>query len=147
MSTNLQLVDTLDGGTFVFARNDYPLDEGIYSELYCTLFTTKSATWLGDNAFGVNTPLVSSKTENAVLKYNSNTETNKNLIKKAIQDDLTRFTNKNPEIIIKSINLVFYKTGALRINIEISGNSKSYDFIVSKTEESLENIDYDLITI
>lgn len=147
MPTNIQLKDTLNGGTFVFVRNDYPLDEGIYTELYCAFFTNKSAAWLGDTAFEVETPPVSSKTENAVKKYNTNTEVNKNLISKAVQDDLTRFTNKNPEILIKSVNLVFYKIGALRINVEIEGNSKSYDFIVSKTKQSLENVDYDIIII
>jgi hypothetical protein len=145
MPTNIQLKDTLNGGTFVFVRNDYPLDEGIYTELYCAFFTTKSPNWLGDDAFEVDTPPVNSKTENAVHKYN--TEANKSLILKAVQDDLTRFTNKNPEILIKSVNLVFWKNGSLRINVEIEGNSNSYDFIVKKTLDSLENVDYEIVTL
>lgn len=147
MPTNLQLQDTFNGGSFVFVRNDYPLDKGIYTELYCTFFTTKSDKWLGDNAFDVESPVVSSKTENALSTFDTFTETNKSLITKAIQQDLERFTTKNPEIIIKNINLVFYKNGVLRINIIIEGDSQEYDFLVAKTQTSLDNIDFDLITI
>lgn len=147
MPTNLQLQDTLNGGSFVFIRNDYPLDNGIYTELYCIFFTTKSDKWLGDDAFDVIAPVVSSKTENALSEFDTFTEVNKSLITKAIQQDLERFTTKNPEVLIKNVNLVFYKNGALRINIEIEGNSQEYDFLVAKTQVSLENIEYEIITI
>ncbi len=147
MPTNLQLQDTLNGGSFVFVRNDYPLDNGIYTELYCTFFTTKSDKWLGDNAFDIVAPIVSSKTENALSEFDTFTEANKSLITKAIQQDLERFTTKNPEVLIKNINLVFYKNGALRINVEIEGSSQEYDFLVAKTQVSLENIEYEIVTI
>jgi len=139
---NLKLVDTLDGGYFVFARNDYILDDGIYSELYCALFSTKSASWLGDKAFGINDVKVASRTENALSTYNSNTPTNISLIKKAVKDDTDRFMQKNPNVIIKDIAIIVFSRGAIEIKIEIEGNNDAYNFIYAKTKESLENIPY-----
>ena len=137
---NLQLVDSLDGGYFLFYRKDYPIDEGLYSELYCTLFSTLSSNWWGDGAFNINTYSIASKTQNALKTHNSNTEADINLIKKAIKDDLERFKIKNPDVEIEKISILAYVNKALEIKIEISGNSDSFNFIYSKTEESLEKI-------
>jgi len=141
---NLQLIDSFDGGSFVFSRNNYILDEGIYSELYCALFSTKSAGWLGDSAFNDNDFKIASKTENALTTYNSNTTENMNLLKKAIRSDCDRFTQKNPNIIVNDIALLVYSNNAIEIKIEIEGNNDSYNFIYSKTKQSLENISYKL---
>jgi hypothetical protein len=137
---NLQLRDTLDGGTLVFFRKNYIRDEGIYSELYCALFTTKSATWLGDNAFDLNDYKVASRTENAVSVYGSDISSNINLIKSAVKADCDRFMKKNPDIIVKNIELEVYKGVILKINIYLDGNSTPYEYIVAKTQESLNTL-------
>lgn len=139
---NLQLVDSLDGGYFVFTRNDYILDDGIYSELYCAFFSTKSANWLGDGAFNINDVKVASRTENALSIYNSNTPGNISLIKKAVKDDTDRFMQKNSNILIKDIALKVYSNGALEILVEIEGNNDAYSFIYAKTAQSLDNISF-----
>ena len=138
--TNLQLIDTINGGHFVFKQNDYILDEGIYSELYCALFSTKSAEWLGDKAFNNEDYKISSKTENAIITYSTFTESNVNLIKKAVQSDLDRFKIKNPVIEIKELLVTTLSSNRLLIAIEIEGNTTAYQFIVQKTEISLNNI-------
>lgn len=134
---NLQLRDTLDGGTLVFVRKNYVEDKGIYSELYCALFATKSATWLGDNAFDLNDYKVASRTENAVSVYGSNIPSNINLIKSAVKADCDRFTKKNPNAIVKNITLEVYRGVILKISIEIDGNDTLYEYLVAKTQESL----------
>lgn len=141
---NLQLLDSFDGGSFVYSRNNYILDEGVYSELYCAMFSSKSALWMGDGAFGINDVKVSSKTENALTIYNSNTPENIKSIKKAIKLDSDRFMLKNLNIIISDIAVIIYQNGALEIKIEVNGNNESYNFIYAKTEESLENLTYKL---
>lgn len=138
---NLQMIDTLDGGYFVFARNDYPLDEGIYTELYCCLFGTKSD-WWGDTAFNVQSEKITSRTQNALKIHNSNLDSDVNLIKKAVYDDLERFTTKNPEVEIEDVAILVYSNNAIRIIIEITGNTDAFNFIYQKTKESLENITY-----
>lgn len=137
--TNLQLIDTQQGGTLVFDRNDYPLDEGLYSELYCTFFASKS-NWLFDDAFGVQSESVSSRTEKALTTHNSNSEIDINLIKKAVSDDLERFKNKNPEVEIEGVGVGVYANKAIIIVVEITGNSEAFNFIYNKTEQSLDNI-------
>ncbi len=144
---NLQLIDSLDGGYFVFTRNDYILDEGIYSELYCTLFSTSVPEWWGDNAFNIKTEKVASRTENALKTHNTNTDSDINLIKKAVLDDLDRFINKNNEIQIINAALVLYSNDAIEILIELSGYSDTFNFIYAKTKESLENISYTISSI
>jgi len=144
---NLQLIDSLDGGYFVFTRNDYILDEGIYSELYCTLFSTSVPEWWGDNAFGIQTPKVSSRTENALKTHNTNTDSDINLIKKAVLDDLDRFITKNNEIQVINAALALYSNNAIEILIELSGYSDTFNFIYGKTKESLENISYTISSI
>ena len=143
---NLQLVDTLDGGYFVFKRNDYPLDEGIYTELYCTFFATKS-NWWADDAFEVQSEKVSSRTQKALTTHNSNSENDISLIKKAVSDDLERFKNKNPENEIKNAAIVVYANKAIQILVEITGNSEAFNFIFQKTKQSLDNIKYALYEI
>ena len=138
--TNLQLLDTINGGHFVFKQQDYILDEGIYSELYTALFSIKSAEWLGDTAFDNETFKISSKTENAINVYSTFTDSNVNLIKKAVQSDLDRFKIKNPEIEIKDLLVIAETNKNLLIAIEIEGNTDAYQFIVEKTEISLKNI-------
>lgn len=139
--TNLQIIDTVEGGHFVFKQNDYLLDEGVYSELYCALFATRSPEWLGDNAFGLDTVKVSSQTENAIYTYSSFTDANISLIEKAILNDLDRLTTKNIEIIIKELYLEVVNSKRLNIWIEIEGNSDAYQFIVDKTEVSFNNLE------
>lgn len=137
---NLQLLDTEDGGTLVFDRYDYQIDEGVYSELYAAMFSTKSSDWLGDGAFGIEDYPVSSKTQNFLTRYNSNSSESINLIKKAVIDDMNRVSQKNPNIIIKDIVLIVYQNSALRILIEVEGNNDTYNFIYAKTAQSLENL-------
>jgi hypothetical protein len=137
---NLQLLDTEDGGTLVFDRYDYQIDEGVYSELYAAMFSTKSSDWLGDGAFGIQDYTVSSKTQNFLTRYNSNSTESINLIKKAVEDDMNRVSQKNPNIIIKDIVLIVYQNSTLRILIEVEGNNDTYNFIYAKTAQSLENI-------
>jgi hypothetical protein len=139
---NLQLIDTLDGGSLVFQRKDYILDKGIYTELYCALFATRSATWLGDQAFDIDDYKIASRTENALGVYNSNTPDNIALIKSAVKADCERFMKKNANITVSEITLRAYVNNALEIMIKIEGINETYDFIVQKTEESLENIQY-----
>jgi hypothetical protein len=134
---NLMIRDTLDGGTLVFVRKNYVVDEGIYTELYCALFATKAATWLGDNAFNVNDYKVASRTENAMSVYGSNIESNISLIKSAVKEDCDRFMKKNTSVIVKSIEIEAYKGTILKIRIGIDGTSTPYEFIVAKTQESL----------
>lgn len=137
---NLQLLDTEDGGTLVYDRYDYQLDEGIYSELYCAMFSTKSSNWLGDGAFDVQDYPVSSKTQNFLTKYNSNSTENINLIKKAVIDDMTRVTSKNPSILINNVELRVYSDSSLGVFINVGGNNDIYNFIYLKTKISLENL-------
>jgi len=139
---NLQLIDTLEGGYFVFSRNDYILDEGIYSELYACLFGTASSEWWGDTAFNVQSEKIASRTENALKNHNSNSDSDVNLIKKAIIDDLARFTNKNNEIQVENLAILIYSNKAIEILIELTGNSDTFNFIYNKTSESLDNITY-----
>lgn len=139
--TNLQLIDTLDGGYFVFKRNDYPLDKGIYTELYCAFFATKT-NWWADTAFNVQSEKISSRTENALKTHNSNSESDIALIKKAVSDDLERFKNNNPEIEVVNAAIAVYANKTIQILVEISGNSEAFNFIYAKTSESLENIKY-----
>ena len=139
---NLQLVDSTEGGYFVYKRNDYLIDEGVYSELYCALFATNSAEWLGDGAFNVSTPLIASRTENALKNYASYTPENIALIKSAVQSDCDRFTEKNPNIIVSNIELRVYSGRILEIIITIDGNTETYNYIWSKTKLSLENIEF-----
>lgn len=136
---NLQLVDTLDGGHFVFIRNDYPIDEGIYTELYVALFATSSANWWGDNAFDTISANVSSRTGITLKNNASISETSLNLIKKAVEDDLKRFTNKNKNIEVSAIEVAFWSKTILII-IELTGFNEAFNFIYQKTQESLENI-------
>ena len=143
--TNLQLLDSLSGGSFVFKRNDYIIDEGIYSEMYACLFGTLSSGWCLDSAFDVQTEKVTSKTENTLKNYNSSGDIN--LIKKAVKDDLERFTNKNPDVQIKSSAVAVYSNNAIEIIIELSGFSDSFNFIYAKTSESLKNIKYEIYDI
>ena len=138
---NLQLRDSLSGGYFVFKRNDYILDEGIYTELYIAMFGTASSNWWADSAFEVQSEKVASRTENALKIYNTNiSESNLNLIKKAIEDDLSRFTNKNPAINIESVTLLSKESKELEISIKLTGYTDSFNFIFQKTSESLSNI-------
>jgi len=139
---NIQLIDSFEGGYFVFARNDYPIDSGIYSELYVNLFGTSSSEWWGDGAFGVQSEKIASRTENALKTHNSNSESDINLIKKAINDDLLRFTNKNPDIEVEDLAIALYSNKAIEILIKLTGNSDTFNFIYQKTKESLENISY-----
>lgn len=138
--TNLQIIDTVNGGSFVFKDNDYKLDKGIYTELYCAFFTNRSADWLGQNAFGVETINVVSKTENAINRYSTFTEENLSLIKKAIESDLDRFAKKNKEIEHISYNVSVERGNKLIIQIFLNGSSSAYIFVVGKTTESLDNI-------
>ncbi len=139
---NLQLIDSLSGGSFEFQRNDYILDEGIYSELYAALFGTSSSDWWGDSAFSVQSEKVASRTENALKTHNSNTDGDISLIRKAVIDDLERFTTKNPKITVQDIAILIYVNGAIRIMIELTGNTDAFNFIYQKTKESLDNIAY-----
>jgi len=138
---NIQLVDSLDGGYFAFKRNDYPIDEGIYTELYATFFGTSSAEWWADGAFEISDFNISSRT-GITLKNNSSTsDTNISLIKKAVQDDLTRFTNKNPNISVQNME-VFYWSKTILIIVELTGFNDAFNFIYQKTKESIENADF-----
>lgn len=140
---NLQLIDTHEGGSFVFDRNDYSFDQGLYSEMYCALFGTSSPNWWGDTVFDIDSYPVSSKTELALKTWNTNSESDQNLLKKAIRDDLQRFQNKNPDVEIESVTLKLY-TGniSLEINITLTGNTDNYNYIYQKTKESLDNLPY-----
>ena len=139
---NLQLIDSFEGGYFVFSRNDYPIDQGIYSELYACLFGTSSSEWWGDNAFNVQSETIASRTEKALKTHNSNSESDINLIKKAVNDDLLRFTTKNPEIEVEEVTIIIYSNNALEIQIKLTGNSETFNFIWQKTKESLNNLTY-----
>lgn len=138
---NLQIIDSIEGGFFGFDRNDYPIDEGIYTELYCDLFSTESAQWCLDNAFETNSFLITSKTGIALKNNASTNENSINLIKKAVNDDLKRFTNKNPNIEIKAVEVAYYSK-TIAILIEITGFNDSFNYIYNKTNESLENANF-----
>ncbi len=140
---NLQLTDSLNGGSFYFDRNDYQIDEGIYTELYVTLFATSSATWWGDSAFGTIAPKISSKTGITIKNNASISQVNFNIIKKAINDDLKRFTNKNPNIEISKVALAYQKTSLLII-IELTGYNNSFNFIYQETKENLKNTNWQI---
>lgn len=138
---NLQLIDTVEGGHFVFKQNDYLLDKGVYSELYCALFTTRTAEWLGDSAFDVESLSVSSKTENSIRNNSTFTDANIALIRKSIESDLERFTNKNKEIKISGLGVSAENRNRLNIEIAIDGFSDTYKFIYDKTATSLDNLE------
>jgi hypothetical protein len=137
---NLQLVDSLDGGYFVFQRNNYILDEGIYTELYAALFSMSTATWWADGAFNTNTYNVTSRTEITLKNLASTSTADLNLVKKAVEDDLKRFTDKNSNISVKDVLIIAYQNKAIRILIDLEGFNDSFDFIFSKTQQSLTNI-------
>lgn len=138
---NLQLVDTLDGGHFAFDRNNYPIDQGIYSELYACLFSTSTAEWSLDSAFETIAPKITSKT-GLTLKNNGSTSlASINLIKKAIQDDLKRFTTKNPSIDVLGTEVAFWSKTILII-IELTGYTDAFNFIYQETKESLNNANF-----
>lgn len=130
---NIKLQDSPDGGHLVFERSNYPVDEGIYTELYCALFSTRSATWLGDNAFNISSFKVASKTENILSVSGFSSQKSLNLIESAVRSDCDRFTIKNPNVNITNIILELLKSDSLKISIEVDGNSDTYDYIVSKT--------------
>lgn len=138
---NLQLIDSFDGGYLAFDRNDYPIDEGIYSELYACLFATSSAEWWGDNAFNTISQNVSSRTGISLKNNASINASSLSLIKKAVQDDLQRFTNKNKNIDVKEI-AVAYQGSSILIIVELGGYNDSFNFIYQKTEESLNRINW-----
>lgn len=138
---NLQLIDSADGGYFGFERNDYPIDEGLYTEMYAALFATSSAEWLLDNAFSTISENISSRTGIALKANASISETNLNLIKKAVSDDMLRFTNKNKGIDISEIAIAYWSKTILII-IEVKGFDKAFNFTYSKTQESLENANF-----
>jgi hypothetical protein len=138
---NLQLIDSDEGGYFAFDRNDLPLDEGVYSELFACLFSSDSPEWILDNAFSTSDFKITSKT-GAALKANSSiTESNLSLIKKAVIDDMKRFTNKNPDIEVKSIEVAYWSKTILII-IELDGFTDAFNFIFQKTKEVLENFTF-----
>jgi len=137
---NLQLIDSEDGGFFGFDRNDYPIDQGIYTELYCALFSTTTQ-WWGDKSFGINTFNITSKTGVSLKNNNSTSQSNINLIKKAIKDDLDRFTGKNKNIEVSAIEVAYWSKTILII-IELIGYNKPFNFIYQKTKESLENSNF-----
>ena len=138
---NLQIKDSLDGGSFYFDRNDYQIDEGIYTELYATLFGTSSATWWADGAFGTIAPNVSSKTGITIENNASISQSNLNIIRKAVSDDLKRFTNKNTNIEVSSVNIAYQKTSLLII-IELTGYNNAFNFLYQKTKESLDSTNW-----
>lgn len=139
---NLQLRDTLDGGHLVFFRKDYPIDEGLYSELFCTLFSTKSADWLGDGAFNIEDYKIASRTENAISTYSSYTPENIALIKTAVKSDCDRFSKKSPSVVIEKIELRVYSNNALEIVIFAEGIDDTFNFVLAKTKQSLDNLEY-----
>lgn len=139
---NIQLVDTFDGGHFVVSRNDYIIDEGIYSSLYACLFATATSKWWGDSSFGIQSEKIASRTENALKTNKSNSISDVNLIKKAVIDDLLRFTNKNKEIQVENIAILIYSNKAIEILIELTGNSETFSYIYNKTSQSLDNLTY-----
>ena len=143
----LQLYDSVDGGYLAFERNDYPLDEGLYSEVYCALFSTSSPEWWGDAAFDNGSYTVSSKTENALKTYNSNDENSLNQVKRAVKDDMQRFQDKNTQVIVEGIFLLVYSDGSLGIKIQLGGNTEAFNYIYQKTEQSLENVPFKEIQI
>ena len=134
---NVQLIDSDEGGYFAFDRNDYTLDQGIYSELFAALFATESE-WMFDNAFESADYKVTSKTGTALRVNNSITQTNLALIKKAVIDDMKRFTTKNPYIEVDNIE-VAYCSKTILIIIELKGFTDAFNFIYQKTKEVLEN--------
>ena len=137
---NIQLVDTQEGGNFVFDRNDCPIDEGLYSEMYACMFGTSSPSWWGDRAFNAESTSVASRTENALKTNNSTRDEDLSLIYKAVIDDLTRLVNKNPVISIQNISLTVYGTKALEIIIKVTGKDETFNYIYNKTEKSLNTI-------
>jgi hypothetical protein len=138
---NLQLIDSLEGGYFSFERNNYSIDQGIYTEMYVALFGTSSAEWWGDGALGTTSFNISSETGIALKNNNSTQESDINLIKKAINNDLDRFTTKNNEIEIKGVEVAFWSKTILII-IELTGYNDSFNFIYQKTKESLDNASF-----
>lgn len=138
---NLQLIDSLDGGYFGFDRNDYPIDEGIYTELYCALFSTETPQWCLDVAFNVESYSISSSTGTALKNNSTINSTNLNIIKKAVLNDLSRFTNKNKSIVIKGVELATWSK-TLLIIIELTGYDEAFNFIYNKTGESLLNANF-----
>lgn len=139
--TNLQLNDTLDGGHFVVDRNDYKIDEGIYSELYACIFGTASVNWWADGAFDTIAPNVSSNTGIALKNNGTTTRSNLNVIKKAVNDDLDRFMTKNPNIEVSKVEVGFWSNTILII-IEIVGYNQAYNFIYQKTKENIVNANW-----
>jgi hypothetical protein len=140
---NLQLKDTLDGGHFYFDRNDYQTDEGIYTELYVTLFGTSSATWWADGAFGTIAPNVSSKTGITIKNNASINQPNLNIIRKTVNDDLKRFTEKNPNIEVSNVVIAYQKTSLLII-IELTGFNEAFNFIYQNTKETLDSTNWQI---
>jgi hypothetical protein len=138
---NIQLIDSDEGGYFAFERNDYPLDQGIYSELFAALFATESAEWLFDNAFESVDYKITSKTGIALKTNSSITATNLALIKKAVIDDTKRFSNKNPDIEVDNIEVAYWSKTILII-IELKGFTDAFNFIYQKTKEVLENYNF-----
>lgn len=138
---NLKLIDSLNGGYFAFERNDYPIDEGIYSELYACLFGTSSSSWWGDNAFGTISANASSRTGITLQNNSGVSENSLSLIKKAVEDDLKRFTNKNKNIEVKEIAIA-YQGMAILIVIELTGYNDAFNYIYNKTEERLSKTNW-----
>lgn len=137
---NVQLIDSDEGGYFAFDRNDYPLDQGVYSELFATLFATDSE-WIFDGAFETIDYKVTSKTGIALRVNNSITQTNLALIKKAVIDDMKRFTTKNPYIEVNNIEVAYWSKTILII-IELKGYADAFNFFYQKTKEVLENFTF-----
>jgi hypothetical protein len=130
---NLRLQDSPDGGYLVVDRNDYSIDEGIYTELYCALFSTRSATWLGGEAFNISDYKIASKTENTLSTSGFSSQNSLNLIKSAVRSDCDRLAIKNPTINVTDIILELLNSKTLQIKIFIEGNSDAYEFLVNKT--------------
>jgi len=134
---NLQIIDSVDGGYFAFDRNDYTIDNGIYTELYATLFGTNSEFW-GDSAFGIQISKITSRTGSALKNNASINQNSINQIKKAVNDDLKRFLQKNQNIVLKAVEVAHWSKTILII-IELGGYNTPFNFIYQATKESLEN--------
>jgi len=109
---NKEFYETGSGGSIVVSENDIQLDNGIFTKIYLSLFSTVSEFW-ANNVFGIN---INSLTEKALIS-NSLDSTGKENIKRAIESDLSNLTFADFEVILKSIN-----NDKLEININAKNN-------------------------
>jgi len=96
---NKLMRETGEGGSYVIYSNNIMIDEGMFTDIYLKLFSTKTPFW-GNDIFDLN---FDSKTEFA-LRNNSLDSKGKENIKRAVQEDLSRIGYADFTVTLMNIN-------------------------------------------